>query len=92
MRSSWKSLVAVAGLLVAPQLAAADDVQEQLELMQERMGQLEDQIQVQSDELEDAQKKVEDQQGLIESAGLGEEQASSGLSSFLQDTEFGAWV
>ena len=54
MRSSWKSVVfAVAALLVTPQLSfAADEVGEQLRLMQEQLNRMEDQLQATNDELE----------------------------------------
>ena len=45
MRTSWKMLAAVAASLVlAPQLAGADEVAEQLKLMQDRMAELEDRL------------------------------------------------
>jgi uncharacterized coiled-coil protein SlyX len=49
MRSSMKILVAAAAtLLVAPQFAMADDIEEQLRLMNERMAQLESDLQATS--------------------------------------------
>ena len=56
MRSSWNTLVAVAAaLVIGPQIAAANEVQEQLDQMQARMAQLEDSLQATQDELNTAQ-------------------------------------
>jgi hypothetical protein len=93
MRSSWNLLVAVAaGLMLAPQLATASDVEEQLRQMQERMAQLEDKLQAQDDQLNAAEQRVEEQQRVIEDAGLNEESAGSALSRFLEQTEFSGVV
>ena len=91
MRSSWKVVVAV-GLMAVPQLAAADDVQDQLLQMQERMSQLEEKLAATTDQLEATEEKAEEQQKLIERAGLEERSASSGISSFFEQVEFGGWV
>ena len=99
MRSNVKILVAaMATLLVAPQLATADDIEEQLRLMDERMGQLESQLQdtrgelqATRDELEASTTTVAAQQEVIERAGL-ERQAQSGLSTFLSQTQFSGLV
>jgi len=78
-------LAAVVGLLVVPQLALGDEVQDQLQAMQDRMAQLEA-------ELERSNQQVERQQSMMEDAGMGEGSALSGLSSFLEKTEIGGWV
>jgi hypothetical protein len=85
MRSSWKCLVAAsAGLLAAPQLAMADDVETQLRQMQERMTELEQKLDATNDELENSKERVEQQQDLIKKAGLDEGRgAGSGLADFL---------
>ena len=71
MRSKLNVLVAAAALwLVAPQLAAADNVEEQLRLMNERMSQLEDQLEATKDQLGDSEEQVARQQEVIEKAGL----------------------
>ncbi len=90
MRLSWKTLVAaVASSLVVPQLATADDVQEQLRTMQERMQQLEDNLQATNDQLKQAKERVQDQQQVIERAGLDDQRSGlSALSKFLNETEF----
>jgi len=93
MRSSWNLLVAVAaGLMLAPQLATASDVEEQLRQMQDRMSQLEDKLQAQDDQLGAAEQRVAEQQRVIEDAGLNDESAGSALSRFLEQTEFGGNV
>jgi hypothetical protein len=87
-----KILVAAAAtLLVAPQFAMADDIEDQLRLMDERMGQLESQLQATQDELEASKTTVAAQQDLIEKAGL-EREAQSGLSAFLSQTQFDGFV
>ena len=43
---------AAMGMLLVPQLAVANDVEEQLRVMQERMAQMEDRLQAASDQLE----------------------------------------
>ena len=106
MRSNVKILVAAAAtLLVAPQLATADDIEEQLRLMNERLGQLESRLQEAEGELQDTRgdlraardeldasaTTVATQQELIEKAGL-DRQAKSGLSAFLSQTEFSGLV
>jgi hypothetical protein len=92
MRSTWRVLVvAAAAALAVPQLAMADDVEEQLRAMNERMSQLEDQLQATKDELDDSQGTIERQQALIEKADLGEE-GKSGLDDFFTKIEIGGWV
>jgi hypothetical protein len=87
-----KILVAAAAtLLVAPQFAMGDDIEDQLRLMDERMGQLESQLQATQDELEASKSTVAAQQELIEKAGL-EREAQSGLSAFLSQTQFDGFV
>jgi len=78
-------LAVVAGLLVVPQLALGDEVQDQLQAMQDRMAQLEA-------ELARSNQQVERQQSMMEDAGMGEGSALSSLSSFLEKTEIGGWV
>ena len=94
MRFSWKTLVvAAAAVLVVPQFATADDVQVQLEQMQDRLNQLEDKLQATNDELEDSNTRVADQQKLIQKAGLEDERSGqSGLSKFLEMTEFSGFI
>ncbi|MCC6642960.1 MAG: outer membrane beta-barrel protein [Deltaproteobacteria bacterium] len=94
MRSSWKALAAVAaGLFVAPQLAAADDVQDQLKKMQERMSQLEDRLQSTTDQLSVTEQRAAEQQQMLERAGVATASGSqSGLDSFLDSLEFGGYV
>jgi len=83
----WTTTVAaVVGLVLAPSLATADDVSEQLRLLQERLASMEDRLQATQDQLEDAN-------GTLEAAGIGEERSAvSRLASFLEKTDFGGWA
>jgi hypothetical protein len=94
MRSLWMVLVAaLVGWVLAPSLATADEVQEQLLLMQERMTQLEDRLQATSDELDAANQRAEAQHKVIEQAGLSNDRAAaSGVAAFLETLEIGGWV
>jgi hypothetical protein len=94
MRFGWRSLIATAvGLLLAPQLAAAEDVQEQLRRMQERMSQLEDKLDATSDELAATKQRADAQQKVIQEAGLADDRpTTSRLVRFLEQTEFAGWV
>jgi hypothetical protein len=62
----------VASVFLVAQMAAADQVQEQLRLMEQRMAEMEDRLQATSDELRSAKATVDEQQGLLSSAGLVE--------------------
>lgn len=94
MRSSWKTLAAfAAGLIVLPQLAAADEVQDQLKKMQERMSQLEDRLQATTDQLEVTEQRASEQQVMLEKAGVANAKGSqSGLDAFFETLEFGGYV
>jgi hypothetical protein len=94
MRSLCMALVgALAGLVLAPSLATADEVQDQLLLMQERITQLEDRLQATSDELTAANQRAEAQHKLIERAGLSDDRAAaSGVAAFLETLGIGGWV
>jgi len=73
MRPSWKIAVTVAATLLAvPQLALADQVEDQLQQMQQRMTDLENKLQATNDELETSKQKVDQQQELIKKAGIDE--------------------
>ncbi len=88
MRSRWTVLVAIAATCwVAPRLAAAGDVEEQLRQMNERMAQMEKQLEATNEELEASKERVQDQQALIQGLDADRE-ASSALSKFLSETEF----
>jgi hypothetical protein len=94
MRSSWKALAAIAvGLFVSPQLAVADDVQDQLKKMQERMSQLEDRLQSTTDQLSVTEQRAAEQQQLLERSGVAAAKGSqSALDSFFDTLEFGGYV
>ena len=91
MRPSWKILVTVAAVLLAvPQLALADQVEEQLQQMQQRMTELENKLQATNDELETSKERVDQQQELIKKAGIDEARgAGSGSAAidFLKSIE-----
>jgi hypothetical protein len=71
----------------------AADVDEKLEAMEQRLNQLEQRLDATTDELVEARETVEEQQQVIERAGLAEEQADkSGISEFLEKTEFNGWA
>ena len=92
MRSRWTVLVAIATTCwVVPRLAAAEDVEEQLQKMNERMSQMEKQLQATNEELAASKQRVEEQQAVIK--GLDSDRdASSALSKFLSETEFSGLV
>jgi len=81
MRSNLITVVtAVASLVLVANVAAADPVQEQLRLMEQRMAQMEDRLTATSTELQTARATVDEQQSLLTDAGLVEA-ADSGLRS-----------
>lgn len=89
MRSKLITVVtAVASIVLVTQVAAADQVQEQLRLMEQRMAEMEDRLQATSDELEAAQATVDQQQGLLSDAGLYEgEGLRSGAGGFFESVD-----
>ena len=88
MRSNMKTFaVVVAGIFLVAPMATADDVQEQLRLMEQRMAEMEDRLQATSDELQTARATVDEQQNLLSDAGLVEledEGLRSGVGSFFE--------
>ncbi len=91
MRSKMITVATVAAsLLLAPLMASADAVQEQLRLMEQRMAEMEDRLQETSVELQSAKATVDQQQGLLSDAGLIEANDSglrSGVSDFFDMVE-----
>jgi hypothetical protein len=78
---------------LAPSLAMAEDVQEQLRQMQDRLQTMEDKLQATNDQLGAANQRVEEQAELIESSGLADTRgASSGLGCLVCDWRIGGWV
>jgi hypothetical protein len=76
--------VAVVGLCASN--AYASDVEEEVRQMQDLVLQMQDQ-------LNEQQKRIDGQSVQLQDAGLQEDRkASSGLSSFLTETDFGGWV
>jgi hypothetical protein len=66
-------VTAVASLMLVSQMAAADQVQEQLRLMEQRMAEMEDRLQATSDELVSAKSQVDEQQVMLSDAGMTDE-------------------
>lgn len=94
MRSRYRNIaMAAAGMLLMPQLATATDVEAELQQMQERMARMEEQLEATNEQLDSAQETALQQQAVLEDAGIDEERGVvSGLSSFLEATDFNAWV
>src|SRR5262245_8205955 len=85
----------IAMLLLAPSLATATepDVQRKLEVMRDRMREIEDQLRATTDEYESTAKRIDEQSAVIEEAGLAETRgASSGLPGFIIEMNLGGWV
>ena len=87
MRSKMITVVTVvASVVLVAQVAAADQVQEQLRLMEQRMAEMEDRLQATSDELRTAKATVSEQQELLQDSGLIEGEDAgirSGAGGFL---------
>jgi hypothetical protein len=65
------------------QVAAADAVQDQLQLMEQRMAEMEDRLQATSDELQTAKATVNEQRSVLSTNGLIEDEGlRSGVGSF----------
>jgi hypothetical protein len=93
MRSIYRYVAtAAAGMLLAPTFAAASDIEADVADMKQRVEAMEDQLRAQTDELADAQATVEKQNEVIEKAGLVERDEVSALSSFIEATDFSAFV
>jgi len=85
MRPSWKILVTVAATLLAvPQLALADQVEDQLQQMQQRMTDLENKLQATNDELATSKEKVNQQEELIKKAGIDDARGADSGSPALE--------
>ncbi|CAN0248515.1 unnamed protein product [Discosporangium mesarthrocarpum] len=79
---------AVASTLLVAHVAAADQVQEQLQLMEQRMAEMEDRLQATSDELAAAQATVVEQQDLLIDSGLYEDEGlRSGAGGFFESVD-----
>ena len=89
MRSKLITVVtAVVSTLLAAHVAAADQVQEQLMLMEQRMAEMEDRLQATSDELAAAQATVVEQQDLLIDSGLYEDEGlRSGAGGFFESVD-----
>lgn len=88
MRSIWRTLaVSTAVLAFVVQVAHAEDVQNEMQEMRDMVLQLQDQVNAQ-------QQTIEAQNIVLEESGLSDQARgeSSGLSAFLEQTEFSGWV
>ncbi|MCG8590949.1 MAG: porin [Proteobacteria bacterium] len=94
MRSISKALAAAGvGLLALPSFAVAGNVEDQIQVLQERLSQLETQLQATNDDLQSANARVAAQQVALEDAGIDNPRgSSSSLSAFLEQTDFSGWV
>ena len=77
-------VTAVASLMLVSQMAAADQVQEQLRLMEQRMAEMEDRLQATSDELVSANSRADEQQEMLSDAGMLDE-SEDGLRARVGD-------
>ena len=88
MRSKLITVVTgVASMLLVAQVAAADAVQEQLRLMEQRMAEMEDRLSSTSTQLEAAEAKLEQRDATLVEHGLLEEDESalrSGVGDFVE--------
>ena len=91
MRSNLITVVtAVASVVLVASVASADQVQEQLRLMEQRMAEMEDRLQATSDDLRTARATVDEQQSLLSEAGLveeGDEGLRSAVGSFFDQVD-----
>ncbi|MFO0689467.1 MAG: outer membrane beta-barrel protein [Myxococcota bacterium] len=90
MRSKLMTAAAVAAsTILGASVAAADPVQEQLRLMEQRMAEMEDRLQATSEELKNAQQTVEQQQAVLSEAGLAEDDGNvrSAVGTFFQQVD-----
>ncbi len=90
MRSKLITAVAVVtSTFLGASVAAADPVQEQLRLMEQRMEEMEDRLQATSENLKTAEATVEKQQAVLSEAGLAEsaDGARSAVGTFLQQVD-----
>jgi hypothetical protein len=70
------------------QVAAADAVQDQLQLMEQRMAEMEDRLQATSDELQTAKATVNEQRSVLSTNGLIEDEGlRSGVGSFFDSVD-----
>ena len=95
MRSKLMTAAAVAAsTILGASVAAADPVQEQLRLMEQRMAEMEDRLQATSEKLKNAEQTVEQQQAVLSEAGLAEDEGGvrSAVGTFLQQVDVSGLV
>ncbi len=92
MKRRWLAGLIVLSMCVPWSATAADeDVAQQMRAMQERMSQMEDRLQATTDQLAVANERLSAQQHVIEQVEM-DQQASNGLSQFLDTLEIGGWL
>jgi hypothetical protein len=95
MRSKLITAVAVVtSSFLGTSVAAADPVQEQLRLMEQRMEEMEDRLQATSEKLKTAEETVQQQQTVLTDAGLAESDGGnrSAVGTFLQQVDVSGLV
>lgn len=96
MRSNLITVAtAVASTLLVASMASANDVQEQLRLMEQRMAEMEDRLQATSEDLKTARATVDEQQALLSDAGLVEledEGLRSSVGNFFEEIDVNGLV
>ena len=95
MRSKLITAVAVVtSTFLGTSVAAADPVQEQLRLMEQRMAEMEDRLQATSEKLQNAEATVQQQQSVLSEAGLAESEGGnrSAVGTFLQQVDVSGLV
>jgi hypothetical protein len=96
MRSSLKSLIAIAAaFLVVPSFASADDVGggDDLQEILSRMSDMEQQLKATNDSLAASNAKVDQQQKMLSKLGTSNQSGPMlALSNFLTETTFEGWV
>jgi Putative beta-barrel porin-2, OmpL-like. bbp2 len=95
MRSIMITAAAVvAGIFLVAPMATADEVQEQLRLMEQRMAEMEDRLQATSEELDTAKTTVAEQQSVLTDAGLAADDSGvrSGVGDFMKQVDISGVV
>lgn len=92
MRIGWLTILTTAAFCIPwSALAADEDMEAQMRLMQERMSQMEDRLEATTDQLTSANQRLSAQQHVIEQVEL-DQRGTNGLAQFLDTIEIGGWV
>ena len=88
------AVAVVASSILGTSVAAAEPVQEQLRLMEQRMEEMEDRLEATSEKLKSAEATVQQQQTVLSEAGLAESEggARSAVGTFLQQVDVSGLV